>query len=157
VADTGAPWNIPYAEPTDLVRDWPALSEDVAEAVADGLDDAAVDRIARTGTDVTQVRVGDAGQISVADATSPSPIVRNLPFAMATGRLNSSASAGVTVTFPSGLFTAEPRVVITPVDVNPRFPIVTAVSSTSFTFEAYSVAPTRSTVSCAYVAVQLTT
>jgi hypothetical protein len=36
--DTGAPWNIPYADPTDLVRDWPALSEDVAEAVADGLD-----------------------------------------------------------------------------------------------------------------------
>jgi hypothetical protein len=38
MADTGAPWNIPYAEPTDLVRDWPALSEDVADAVADGLD-----------------------------------------------------------------------------------------------------------------------
>jgi hypothetical protein len=37
VADTGAPWNIPYAEPTNLVRDWPALSEDVAEAVAGGL------------------------------------------------------------------------------------------------------------------------
>jgi len=36
--DTGAPWNIPYADPTDLVRDWPALSEDVAEAIADGLD-----------------------------------------------------------------------------------------------------------------------
>lgn len=38
--DTGAPWNIPYADPTDLVRDWPSLSEDVAEAVADGLDAA---------------------------------------------------------------------------------------------------------------------
>jgi len=37
MADTGAPWNIPYAEPTDLVRDWPALSEDVADAVAAGL------------------------------------------------------------------------------------------------------------------------
>ena len=40
--DTGAPWNIPYADPTDLVRDWPALSEDVADAVADALDAAAV-------------------------------------------------------------------------------------------------------------------
>jgi hypothetical protein len=39
--DTGAPWNIPYAAPADLVRDWPALSEDVAEAVADGLEAAA--------------------------------------------------------------------------------------------------------------------
>ena len=38
--DTGAPWNIPYAAPADLVKDWPALSEDIAEAVADGLDAA---------------------------------------------------------------------------------------------------------------------
>jgi hypothetical protein len=37
MADTGAPWNIPFAEPTDLVRDWPELSEDVALAVAAGL------------------------------------------------------------------------------------------------------------------------
>jgi hypothetical protein len=35
--DTGAPWNIPYAAPADLVRDWPDLSEDVANAVAAGL------------------------------------------------------------------------------------------------------------------------
>ena len=40
MADTGAPYFIPFADPTDLVRDWPALSEDVAEAVADGLDAA---------------------------------------------------------------------------------------------------------------------
>jgi hypothetical protein len=40
VADTGSPWFIPYAEPTDLVRDWPDLSEDVADAVAAGLDAA---------------------------------------------------------------------------------------------------------------------
>jgi hypothetical protein len=38
--DTGAPWNIPYAAPSDLVRDWPELSEDVADAVAAGLDGA---------------------------------------------------------------------------------------------------------------------
>jgi len=37
MADTGSPWNIPFAEPTDLVRDWPNLSEDVADAVAAGL------------------------------------------------------------------------------------------------------------------------
>ena len=38
--DTGAPHFIPFADPTDLVRDWPALSEDVAEQVALGLDEA---------------------------------------------------------------------------------------------------------------------
>jgi hypothetical protein len=38
--DTGAPWNIPYVEPSDLVRDYPSDSEDLAEAIADGLDAA---------------------------------------------------------------------------------------------------------------------
>ena len=42
--DTGSPWNIPYAEPSSLVRDWPALSEDVAEAVAAGLSEVNVIR-----------------------------------------------------------------------------------------------------------------
>jgi hypothetical protein len=40
MADTGAPWNIVYAEPSDLVRDWPALSEDVADSVVAGLNAA---------------------------------------------------------------------------------------------------------------------
>ena len=35
--DTGAPWNIPYVDPTDLVRDYPEASEDLADAVAAGL------------------------------------------------------------------------------------------------------------------------
>ena len=38
--DTGPPWNIPYVDPTDLVRDYPQASEDLAEAVADGLNAA---------------------------------------------------------------------------------------------------------------------
>jgi hypothetical protein len=37
MGSTGAPWNIPYAEPTNNPRVWPALSEDVADAVAAGL------------------------------------------------------------------------------------------------------------------------
>jgi hypothetical protein len=52
VADTGAPWFIPYAEPTDLVRDWPDLSEDVADAVAAGLTAAGP---AGIGTNVVSV------------------------------------------------------------------------------------------------------
>ena len=38
--DTGAPWNLPYPSPSDLVRDAPQAFEDLAEAVADGLDNA---------------------------------------------------------------------------------------------------------------------
>jgi hypothetical protein len=52
--DTGAPWSIPYAEPSDLVRDWPALSEDVADAVAAGLTNASFNaREVITATDAT--------------------------------------------------------------------------------------------------------
>jgi hypothetical protein len=54
MADTGAPWFIPYAEPSDLVRDWPALSEDVAEKVADALTGATYNaREVITATDAT--------------------------------------------------------------------------------------------------------
>jgi hypothetical protein len=35
--DTGAPWNIPYVAPSDLVRDYPSDSEDLADAIAAGL------------------------------------------------------------------------------------------------------------------------
>jgi len=38
--DTGAPWNIPYVASTDLVSDWPTDSQDLADAIADGLDAA---------------------------------------------------------------------------------------------------------------------
>jgi len=40
--DTGAPWNIPYVAGTDLVSDWPTDSQTLAEAIADGLDDASL-------------------------------------------------------------------------------------------------------------------
>jgi len=36
--DTGAPWNIPYVASTDLVSDWPTDSQELADAIADGLD-----------------------------------------------------------------------------------------------------------------------
>jgi hypothetical protein len=40
MSDTGAPWNLPYPLPTDLVRDGADAIKDLAEAVADGLDAA---------------------------------------------------------------------------------------------------------------------
>jgi hypothetical protein len=38
--DTGAPWNIPYVEPADLVRDYPAADEAQALAIDAGLTSA---------------------------------------------------------------------------------------------------------------------
>jgi hypothetical protein len=51
--DTGAPWNIPYVAPSDLVRDYPSDSEDLANAIADGLDEAGN---AGIGSNVVHVR-----------------------------------------------------------------------------------------------------
>jgi len=38
--DTGAPWNIPYVESSDLVSDWPTDSLALANAIDSGLDAA---------------------------------------------------------------------------------------------------------------------
>jgi hypothetical protein len=94
--DTGAPWNIPYAAPTDLVRDWPALSEDIAEAVADGLDIAA---------SYTNVAV-----ITATDASWPVPTLANSYVRVTViggggsggGSLGTNGSAGGTTTFNAG-------------------------------------------------------
>jgi hypothetical protein len=60
--DTGAPWNIPYVAPSDLVRDYPSDSEDLAEAIADGLDAAgglvAVKHALFTGTQTNSTAAG---------------------------------------------------------------------------------------------------
>jgi hypothetical protein len=50
--DTGAPWNIPYVAPSDLVRDYPSDSEDLADAIALALDAAGNPGI---GSNVVQV------------------------------------------------------------------------------------------------------
>jgi hypothetical protein len=65
--DTGAPWNIPYVDPTDLVRDYPQASEDLADAIADGLDAAGSPGI---GSNVVQVEKDDPFT-----STSTTPVV----------------------------------------------------------------------------------
>ena len=68
--DTGAPWNIPYVAGTDLVRDWPTDSQDLAEAVADGLDAAgglvAVKHALFTGTQ-QETNVSGGASFAVTD------------------------------------------------------------------------------------------
>jgi hypothetical protein len=69
--DTGAPWNLPYPSPTDLVRDAPQAFEDLAVATAAGLDDAGSEGIGpnvvqavKTDTQVTSLSSGATAQIS---------------------------------------------------------------------------------------------
>jgi hypothetical protein len=89
--DTGAPWNIPYVDPTDLVRDYPQASEDLADAIADGLTAAgglvAVKHALFTGTQTNSTASG--GSFAVDDLS----ITHTL--ASATNRLIISAYFGV--------------------------------------------------------------
>ena len=61
--DTGAPWNIPFLDGTELVRAYPDFSEDLADAVADGLSAAgglvAVKSATKTDTFSASVTGGD--------------------------------------------------------------------------------------------------
>ena len=52
MADTGAPWNLPYPLPTDLVRDGADAIKDLAEATATGLSNIPV--LAGIGSNVVQ-------------------------------------------------------------------------------------------------------
>ena len=62
MADTGAPWNLPYPLPTDLVRDGADAIKDLAEATADGLNAAgglvAVKHVLKTNTFSSSVTAG---------------------------------------------------------------------------------------------------
>ena len=60
--DTGAPWTIPYVAPSDLVRDYPSDSEDLADAIALALDAAGNPGI---GSNVVSVTKTDTFSASV--------------------------------------------------------------------------------------------
>jgi hypothetical protein len=94
VADTGPPWNIPYAEPTDLVRDWPALSEDVAEAVADGLDEAAIIKqvVSTTKTDTFSTTSTSFASVTGLTANITPSSATNKVLVIATYVLSASAT-----------------------------------------------------------------
>jgi len=62
MADTGAPWFIPYVEPGDLVRDYPAASLALGTAIAAGLSAAGP---AGIGTNVVQTVKTDVFTASV--------------------------------------------------------------------------------------------
>jgi len=67
--DTGAPWNIPYVESTDLVSDWPADSLALANAIDAGLDAAGN---AGIGSNVEQTVV--TSPVSISTNTTPADI-----------------------------------------------------------------------------------
>ena len=103
MADTGAPWSIPYAEPADLVRDWPALSEDVADAVAAGLDTRRFGQIVQTieaGTFSTQSGTYQevfTVAITPVSATNKVLLVASVPMGFATGGAGGSPTGMMSI------------------------------------------------------------
>ena len=75
MADTGAPWNIPFVEPTDLVRDYPAADEAQALAVAAGLTAAAVGKVLQvvTATDSVDRTTSSSSFVSANLSASLTP------------------------------------------------------------------------------------
>ena len=111
MADTGAPHFIPFADPTDLVRDWPALSEDVADAVAAGLDAAgglvAVKSAIFTGTQTDSVTAGSNVAVTDLEIThavaDPANKLIISAFLGAAGSTGTAAQVGIAVHDGSGL------------------------------------------------------
>jgi len=95
--DTGAPWNIPYVESTDLVSDWPTDSLALADAIADGLDGAGGTKqvvIAEYGTRTSTSGTNAYSDIFTLDitpksATSTLILICQMPMAY-----NTNATAG---------------------------------------------------------------
>jgi hypothetical protein len=71
VADTGAPWLLPYPLSSDLVRDGADAIKDLAEAVATGLDEAGN---AGIGSNVVQTVKTDVFSASVGQGTLTSDV-----------------------------------------------------------------------------------
>jgi hypothetical protein len=69
MSDTGAPWNLPYPLPTDLVRDGADAIKDLAEATADGLDAAGPPGIGSNVVSVTTSTTSSTSSLSFVAAS----------------------------------------------------------------------------------------
>jgi len=109
--DTGAPWNIPYVQSSDLVSDWPADSLALANAIDSGLDAAgglvAVKHALFTGTQTNSTAGGANFAVTdlsitheVADAANSLIITATLGVAANSG---DTGRVGVAVDDGSGL------------------------------------------------------
>jgi hypothetical protein len=98
--DTGLPWEIPYLDGTEFVKDYPQASEDLADAIVDALDDlqdgidaagglVEVKQAIKTGTQSSSLGAGATAAISglsitheVADAAHKVILIVNVVGAM---------------------------------------------------------------------------
>jgi hypothetical protein len=108
--DTGAPWNIPYVAPSDLVRDYPSDSEDLADAIAAGLSAAGNPGI---GSNVVQTVKTDTFTMSSGTYTDITGLTATITPTTATSKIlllaqvnisqqNATAGGGFAIRFSGG-------------------------------------------------------
>jgi len=133
MADTGAPWFIPYVEPGDLVRDYPAASEALGTAIAAGLSGAAVGVVAvesvlKTDTFSASVAAGAAVSVTDLDITYTLSDATNQLLILANFNANNGGGRGAV-----GLQVVDGSTPIAVGDVAGNRPSVTAGGETSTT------------------------
>jgi hypothetical protein len=101
MADTGAPWFIPYVESGDLVRDYPAASLALGTAIAGGLSAAESSGIGANTVQTIKTNVFSTTSASFVDVTgfdvtiTPSSNTAKVLVIVTTNVSNSSAGEGV--------------------------------------------------------------
>jgi len=94
--DTGAPWNIPYVESSDLVSDWPTDSLALANAIDSGLDAArglvAVKHALFTGTQTNSTAAG--ANFAVTDLSITHTLADSANKILLMGYFGQAANAG---------------------------------------------------------------
>jgi hypothetical protein len=91
--DTGLPWEIPYLDGTELVRDYPAASEALADAVAAGL--TAAGNAGIGSNVVSSVRTSQFSQSIAVGALSNDAITATITPSSATAKVLVVVNAGL--------------------------------------------------------------
>lgn len=99
MADTGAPWNIPYVENADLVKDYPTASLALANAIANGLDAALIPGI---GSNVVQTVKTDVYTSTATSYTDITGLTVTITPTSATSKVLLIAQVSATVSGTAG-------------------------------------------------------
>lgn len=152
MADTGAPWNLPYPLDTDLVIDGATAIQDLADAVDVGLDTVQSGFSSLNASNLTSGAVPAARLTSVPAASLTGDVAEaRLPYVR--GTVNTSDVGGVTVTFPSGSFSTKPTIVLGPSAIGARIASFRAATASSFIVDSYQLDGNRNDIVVDWLAV----
>jgi len=97
VSDTGAPWNLPFPLPTDLVRDGADAIKDLAEATATGLSAAGTEGI---GPNVVQTVKTDTFTTTSTTFTDVTGLTATITPSLSTSKILVIANVSFSISVP---------------------------------------------------------